>query len=190
MRLFVAAEIDAATREKICATQARVREACVGWKASWTGRDAFHLTLKFLGEVDEARVEGIAAALALAGEGHAPIAATFATVGAFPPRGVARIVWLGVEAGAAALIELAADVDRRLAALDFPSETRAFHPHLTLARVRQPGGRLPVMVVETIAADLQAICLYRSQLGGRPAKYSVITRVPLALSDEKRRERH
>lgn len=190
MRLFVAAHLDEPTRARVAAVQARVRELCAGWRASWTREDGFHLTLKFLGEVGAARTGEIARALATLGESHRAIEVTFRGVGSFPPRGPARVVWLGVENGAAELTAVAADVDRRLGALGFPTEARGYSPHLTLARVRDPKRRLPPgLPPDSVTGRIETICLYESVLGAGPAKYTMISRVALPLSVENASQR-
>lgn len=95
--------------------------------------DQLHLTLKFIGEVDESRILDIDDALK---EIILPeFSLSLKGVGTFPPRGTPRILWAGVEPieGTAALRN---SIERTLAAIDIPRDKRKFVPHLTLARLR------------------------------------------------------
>ena len=129
MRIFVGIDIDPAIREGI----ERFLEGVRGFApdARWVRPESLHLTLKFIGEQPEARVEEIKRALA--GIKAQPMDITFQGYGFFPTSKSARVFWIGVEAGPE-LAGLAKAVDEALAALKIPKEDRAFSAHLTLAR--------------------------------------------------------
>src|SRR2546430_12500135 len=105
---------------------------------AWVSPENVHLTLKFLGQVREARAAELVAALAGATSGFAPFEASVEGLGAFPTPLRARVIWAGVGRGAEPLVELAGRVDAALAALGFEREARPFAPHFTLGRVRAP----------------------------------------------------
>ena len=129
MRIFVALDIDPAIRERI----ARFLEGVRGFApdARWVRPESLHLTLKFIGEQPEGRIEEIRRVLA--GIEARPLDVAFRGYGFFPTSKSARVFWIGVEAGPE-LAALAAAVDDALAPLQIPKEDRAFSPHLTLAR--------------------------------------------------------
>ncbi len=91
-----------------------------------------HVTIKFLGDVPETKVERVKEALA--GAKVAPFTAHVAGMGAFPGRTV-RVVWLGLEGNFEELYE---KVETALAPLGFAREARGFSPHVTLGRVGRP----------------------------------------------------
>jgi 2'-5' RNA ligase len=95
-----------------------------------------HLTLKFLGSVQEKTLENLCATLKETCAVHEPFDIGLARLGAFPSARRARILWAGVDAGSDRLRALTADLESALAPLDFEREKRAFIPHLTLGRVR------------------------------------------------------
>jgi RNA 2',3'-cyclic 3'-phosphodiesterase len=105
--------------------------------ARWEGKDKFHLTLRFVGDVDG----GVAARVgdALDDVEFAPFAMTLAGVGFFPPRGQPRSLWAGIEP-AAPVEELHRRIERALAkpsaALGLESDPRKFAAHVTLGRLR------------------------------------------------------
>lgn len=119
----------------------------------WVPRAAnVHLTLKFLGAVDEGRLEEIAAALDAVRARHAPFNAETSGFGAFPSPRRARVLWAGIGAGAENLGALAADVEGSLEGLGFERETRPYAPHLTLGRARNRPVRL-LPTVDTAEAS-------------------------------------
>lgn len=129
-----------------------------------------HLTLAFLGDVDEERVPAIERALAdVAGRTEA-FALTVSGVGGFPDIERPRIVYAEVADGRAATERLASDVRSALAPLGFPPEARPFVPHVTLLRVRSPRDRE------------RARWLVR-ELAGRTLATTVIEAVVLKSSD-------
>lgn len=93
-----------------------------------------HLTLKFLGEVPEERIEPIKQAI---NQIHIPsFQLKLKGMGCFPNLNYIRVVWIGITDGRDSLITLAQRIDKKMASLGFPKEKRAFSPHLTLARIK------------------------------------------------------
>ena len=112
------------------------RNAVRNDRIRWTRTDDFHLTLKFLGDVPEGGLEGIAAALRRPCANHAPFDAVLSSFGAFPSPRRAKVLWAGVGAGSETVRALAADVDAAIEPLGFGREERSYVPHATLGRVR------------------------------------------------------
>jgi 2'-5' RNA ligase len=118
--------------------------------ARCTTRPQWHLTLQFLGNrVDFAAVAGALEALAVRGS-----AVQLGAAGAFPTERRGRVLWLGVSQGAELLVQLAAAVGALLEPVGYPPEARAYHAHLTLARLKAP-------------ADLSSPRSGRARWGGR-----------------------
>jgi|ERR1700728_443120 len=130
MRLFVALDIPDAVRRALRELMARLKPECSD--ARWVRPEGIHVTLKFLGETDGAKLNSITSALsALHPVGQVQL--DFRGIGFFPNEFHPRVIWCGVEASPN-LATLATSVDRALQPLGFSAETRAFTPHLTLAR--------------------------------------------------------
>jgi len=106
-----------------------------GQPVKWVRPEALHLTLKFLGDVDDAREANLHVALAqVAGRGEArPVSLHIEGFGVFPDFRRPRIVWAGVEPDPA-LELLQHRVEQVFAPLGFPTEARPFRPHVTLGR--------------------------------------------------------
>jgi 2'-5' RNA ligase len=151
----------------------------------WIPEAQLHFTLKFLGDVEEGRVDAARAATRRAARGE-PFRLALEGLGAFPPRGGARVLWAGCGEGAAALSALAARVEEAFAAEGFPRDERPFSPHLTLARVKDPdAGRrlaraLPSVPPEPFGAvDVSSVVLFRSELGPRGADHTELLRAAI-----------
>src|SRR5947207_14127351 len=116
MRLFVAVDLDDDARAAIATTQKHVARALADStsKMAWVKPDRMHLTLLFLGEVEEARVPALVESVGLAVEGQ-PFQISLENVGVFPLRGAPRVVWIGVSGPEARLHELHEVLARRVA---------------------------------------------------------------------------
>jgi 2'-5' RNA ligase len=141
----------------------------------WIGRDQMHLTLRFIGEVDESRFHAIQTAL---GEIQAaPFEFRLKGVGQFPPRGTPRVLWVGLSAPEA-LTDLQRRVELVLTGLGLEGEDRPFSPHITLGRVKTPPPALLVNTFlnknrpfETPPIPVSEFILYSSQLRPQGALY-------------------
>jgi 2'-5' RNA ligase len=151
----------------------------------WTGRDAWHLTLAFLGEVDEKLIGRLGTRLERAAARHAPLSLSLGGAGAFPTAARARVLWTGVKGDRDGLGMLAMRVAAaaRRAGTPAAQEGREYEPHLTLARCRAPAD------VRTLVATLGGfagtpwtageIYLIRSRLQEQP-RYETLGAWPFA----------
>jgi 2'-5' RNA ligase len=130
MRLFVALEISTSIREKLAELLAALR--AVSPQTRWVRPENLHVTLKFIGEVPEAKLAAIRRALTQVCSDQA-VTLDFRGLGFFPDERHPRVLWAGVEASPN-LVGLAADIEKATETLGIPREQRPFSPHLTLAR--------------------------------------------------------
>lgn len=148
MRLFLALELEPATAGEIYAAVAPLRSVSVPPKTpdtlraperalAWVPEHKLHLTVKFLGDGDDARVAALANTADRIASHHRALDVTLAGVGAFPNFRRPRVVWLGAQ-GEPQLELLHHDVEVAAADVGYEVEGRPFRPHITLARVRQP----------------------------------------------------
>ena len=129
MRLFIALDIPAEVRAAL--TNYIERTRALAPQARWARVEGLHVTLKFIGHIDDSVVEKIKAALASIKT--APFEVEFSDVGFFPNPNAARVFWAGVDGGDH-LPRLASTIDAALEKLGLERETKPYHPHLTLAR--------------------------------------------------------
>jgi RNA 2',3'-cyclic 3'-phosphodiesterase len=166
VRLFVALEIPAAVRDHLAAVIAELREvdsAPSRNRAKWVPPENLHVTLKFIGQIEDAKLDAIRAALTAVGSGSA-VDVSFRGLGFFPNEKRPRVFWAGMKASAN-LAVLAGDIDKRLEPLGVPRETREFTPHLTLARFDPPGISDKLRAAIQKAAGAQPLGLPSGQTG-------------------------
>lgn len=134
MRLFVALDLPETVRQKFGELIATIEKECPD--ARWVRAEGIHVTLKFIGHIEDKNLDSICAALAPI-RSEAPVEIVFRGLGFFPNERRPRVMFCGVEASPN-LAGLAGDIDRGLEPLGIPRESRQFVPHLTLARL-EPG---------------------------------------------------
>jgi len=138
MRLFTAVTLGTAIE---ASTAARIQHLrALAPRARWVKTERLHLTLVFLGDVDEARLPALREALTPVGARHAPFLLSVAGGGAFGAPEHPRVLWADVRGATEALKALQADTARVLQPLGFEPEHREYTAHLTLARSRAPRG--------------------------------------------------
>jgi len=185
VRLFVAVNLPAAERRAAYEAAAPLRVARLPVK--WVGPESIHVTLRFLGEVEQERVTPIAEALAAAVRPARTFGVALGGVGAFPSMARPRVVWIGVEHHPA-LELLANDVEKALMTLDFEPELRPFHPHLTLGRAERSARPAAFSGFEQLASGItyqgstmvESVDLMQSVLGPKGATYTILSRAALA----------
>lgn len=191
MRLFVAISPPSAALDALDAAAAPLRAARPDLR--WTRREAWHVTLAFLGEVGDTVLPELHTRLERAVRRHPTLEMAVQGAGAFPAAVRARVLWAGVQpgpagpagpAGRTALAALADSVaaGARRAGAPSPDEHRGYHPHLTLARCREPAdvSELVQALAGFTGATWQAgqVHLIRSHLSPRP-RYETVGTWPL-----------
>ena len=180
MRAFIAIDLDPEIKKNISDFLRRLKKLEQP-KVGWIKEQGMHLTLKFLGEIDEAqatRVQGLmkdVAALARA------FSLKFQGTGFFPPPPkLPRVLWIGA-AGEPTLGELQERLESGLEKLGFSRENRPFHPHLTLGRVKSPAGLGEVIAELEKNKEagfgemvVKKVTLFKSTLRPSGAEYSVL----------------
>jgi 2'-5' RNA ligase len=187
MRLFIALDLDEHARTAIVAEQKRLASALREAGRSsirWVRPDQMHLTLVFLGEINEARAEGVIAEI----REEVPQAAfelVFEGIGVFPPRGAPTVLWAGTSSGAASAIALQSEMARRVARHGVPLESRRFQPHLTLGRWREARSADRQRVLAAASGRITALhvdhaTLYQSRLSSAGPSYTALARANLS----------
>ncbi len=192
MRLFVAAEPSEALRRAAaeCAAQVRRRleSAGAGHGLRWIPAENLHLTVWFLGEVSDPRAAAVVESLARPMTSPA-FDLQLAGLGAFPPSGPPRVLWLGVTRGLAELARAHDEVGERLAPWGFAPEARSYSAHLTIARVKEPPrGAARLAFREALTAErceagscrVDRLTVFRSRTSPHGATYESLLRVPLS----------
>jgi 2'-5' RNA ligase len=189
IRSFVALLLDDGVREAVATVVERLRPLCSA--VAWVPARNLHLTLQFLGDQSEERLEEAEAALAEAAAASAPVEVTYHGIGAFPGLERPRILWVGLAEGALETRRLQARVADALAARGFPREERPWHPHLTIGRVhderrwrREAGPPLRAALMQAAGTTFGSqrvaeVALMGSDLSPTGARYTVRRAVTL-----------
>jgi 2'-5' RNA ligase len=189
IRCFIALNLSPELKGRLAELEARLKEA--GADVSWVKPENIHLTLKFLGEVEEERIPPIKQAIQAALQDEGPLFFSLAGLGTFPNPRSPRVVWVGIEGEKERLSQLQERLEQAMEKVGFSREARPFSPHVTLGRMRSRRGssalvdllgRLASSELGTLKA--QSIELMRSQLHPAGAIYTIMESFPLAVSPD------
>lgn len=185
MRIFYAIELSAEVRRRAAEHIARVGRAAPNLPASvvkWESADKLHITLKFLGEIEPDQAKDVGWAAARAAHRAPPFEITIEGAGAFPPRALPRVLWLGITDASGGLARLQQRLEDECAEQGFRREARAFHPHLTLARLRAPQGARTLAQLhaasgfEAIPFTVTELVVMQRELAPTGSRYTVLSR--------------
>jgi 2'-5' RNA ligase len=183
MRTFIAIEIPSEIKAALAALQTKLRRA--GADVSWTKPENLHLTLNFLGEVDERRiVEVEKACVDLAAE-FQPFTLRLNDTGAFPNTGQPRVLWAGLSGEIGNVVEMHRLLDERLALLGFKREEKRFHPHLTIGRLKSNKKTRELLALADahqlpeLSFEVTEIVLMKSELHPAGAEYTPMAKFHL-----------
>jgi 2'-5' RNA ligase len=185
-RTFIAIEFPREIRARVAAHITRLRQARPEAVASWNREDNLHLTLKFLGNVPLEKIEELSHAVAAAASRFQPFALSVAGCGKFPTRGKPNVLWIGLDDPSGTLSQLHHDLEDNCAKVGFAREARAFHPHLTIARLRKPSGAREIAELHTaqsfpaVSFNVSEVVVFRSELLKTSARHTALFRHQLA----------
>jgi 2'-5' RNA ligase len=186
-RLFVAIEIGPLAQSLVADEQSRLKNTLRASSIRWTKHDQLHLTLVFIGEASDERAATIVETMRDPIP-HPPFRFELGGIGAFPPRGAPRALWIGVKSGAEPMIQVQSLVADRLERIGVERERRPFSPHLTLGRWRdsrptdrpRPSSAQP----QTIArVDVEALTLFQSRVSSDGSTYTKLVESRLRSAD-------
>ena len=188
-RIFIAIDISEEAREKAAAYFDGLRRAFPMLRVGWERPEKLHLTLKFLGDVNEVVLEKVRqttmdiAALAW------PFRLSLTRTGRFPPNGDPKTLWIRVEDGGN-LSEISARLNDSLYRIGINAEKRRFTPHLTIGRLREPersqelARRHIDSKFDPVAFDVRRITIYQSRLLPKGSIYTRLASLPLGQNDK------
>jgi len=183
MRLFVSVDLDGLA-EGVADAQARLPDT---GSLRLVDPDDAHVTLKFLGEVDPARLDAVEAALttAVTDASVDPFEMLVGGFGVFPSLDYISVVWAGVREGGPELARLHGAVERESTAIGFDPADHEFTPHVTLARMDDARGKSAVQrVVREVdptvgRMGVSEVRLTESTLTDDGPEYRTLSRFPL-----------
>jgi len=183
MRAFIAIDVSDEVRDNLLRAQERIGNKAA--KIKFVERENFHVTLKFLGEIDEATAEEVKRALAEIAKKHKKHRARVKDIGVFPNPNYVRVIWAGIE-NDEGIKAIASDVEREMRRLGFKKE-KDFVAHITIGRVKFVRDKLELaMALKDLANedfgefDVEAIELKKSTLTPKGPIYETVARFELA----------
>jgi len=182
MRCFIAIDIDEKIRSALGDLQQQLRKGVDVKKGdvNWVNPDNIHLTLKFLGEIKDAKVVEVCNIVKAVAGRNKSFELDIESVGHFGGRSP-KVLWVGTGKGAENLLELQEDIEESLALAGWPEETREFAGHLTLCRIRHPAAGAKLAQVSedykdfklgTMLAD--SVLVYQSELKPNGPVYTLL----------------
>jgi 2'-5' RNA ligase len=139
-RIFIEVEIPDHVRQFAAEHIGVLRKIECGSRVGWAQPAKMHLTLRFLGEIDDALIAKVNESVITAANAHSSFRLTLAGTGVFPNKNRPKVLWLGINDRTNDLLRLRNDLDESLERIGFEREKRGFRPHLTIARLRETKG--------------------------------------------------
>jgi 2'-5' RNA ligase len=180
--MFCAFELPENLRTQINEHAKNVRDAVSDAAASWSRPENIHLTVKFFGNVEQERIPAISAAAERIVKQFSPVQIEVGSTGVFPRPSRPQVLWIGINDPSHGLAKLQQQLEDEFAREGFAKEDRAFRPHLTIARIRNPHNAARIaqahleMNFNTVELTLDELVLFRSELGSKGSKYTSISR--------------
>jgi len=182
MRAFIAIEVSDEVRDNLLKAQERIGSKSA--KIKFVERENFHVTLKFLGEIDDATAEEAKRALEEIAKKHKKHRVRVKGIGVFPNPNYVRVIWAGIE-NDGGIKAIARDVEREMRRLGFKKE-KDFVAHITIGRVKFVRDKLEfAMALKELANedfgefDVEAIELKKSTLTPKGPIYETVARFEL-----------
>lgn len=184
VRTFIAIELPPEVRAFLADCQQRLKRT--GGDVRWVRPDIIHLTLVFLGDVPADMLADLERCVREAAAPFAPLALRVQGTGRFPPRGLPRVIWIGIEEPAGRLVELQKALAGATAAFAEKAEDRAYTAHLTLGRVKSPrGARDLSAAVDAMSGqtgpsfEAREVTIFRSDLSPQGPTYTPLAKITL-----------
>lgn len=183
MRTFIAIEITEEIKTALSAMQKELRRAQAD--VTWTKLENIHLTLRFLGEVEEKQLEDVKRICAEASAQFAPFTLKLNGAGVFPNFRQPKVLWAGLAGELEAAGKLQRRLEAELTSLGFAPEDKPFKPHLTIGRVKSPKNARQVAALTEIQTlpdlpfEVRGIVLMKSELHPAGARYTPLAKFSL-----------
>jgi len=179
MRSFIAIALNEDLKAELAGLQSFLKAS--GADVKWVQKDNIHITLKFLGDVQEERISFVKTALDDIAEKNRTFEIALGGIGAFPKPSFPKVIWVGMQKGSAESSGLAKMIEERLERIGFSKEERPFRSHVTIGRVRSPKHTealqekmLTARLKHALIQKVTTITLFKSQLTSQGPIYTVI----------------
>lgn len=169
MRAFIAISLPAEVKNQLTLIQNQLKNSRADVK--WVEPDNLHLTLKFLGEINEKTLDNVEKILEETTENNSIFKVRLGSLGAFPSLNSPRVIWVDLKEGSSEVKIIAAELERKIAFLGIPKEDKPFSCHITLGRTRSALNRKELIQLflnsgekERLEFGVEKITLFKSTL--------------------------
>jgi len=190
MRTFIAIELPDQIKDKLAELQALLKKS--GADVKWVKPDNIHLTLKFLGEIDEEKAIKVAEIMEDTARGAQQFQINLSSCGAFPKIEFPRVIWVAIDPGDLEAKALSKDLEEKIEKLGIPKEERPFSAHITIGRVRSLLNKDKLIKAlkeaesyfggKNIGFGVTKITLFKSALGPSGPSYAALKEVNIATN--------
>lgn len=192
MRTFIAIELSKETKDWIAGLQGQLKNS--GADVKWVKPENIHLTLKFLGEIDDRQLNSIIGILQDSNKDRNSFYIRLSSLGAFPKINFPRVIWIGIDKGETESKQIAKDLEEELTKVGLAKEKRPYSSHITLGRVRSALNRDRLIkdlgnLANNFPQDapgteflVSKITLFKSTLTPAGPIYEILKEIPLKTS--------
>ena len=187
-RIFLAFDIPDAVRGQCDNHIQKLRNQFPDVRIGWEASEKQHITLKFLGNTGSRLLENLQRRVSEIAEGHPKFTLRLTRPGVFPRSSRPRVLWIGLEDRPSQIEPMYADLEAACEELGWAKETRAFRPHITIGRVRDPDESTALAAahlstkIEPIEFEVAEIVIYESKLQPTGSVYSRVANITLAAA--------
>jgi len=190
MRSFIAIEPSLQIKNYLSRIQDKLKTGGIDIK--WVNPRDIHLTLKFLGDIEDAILDKITGILEAVSCGKSAFPMRLSSLGAFPDINFPRILWIGIDKGDQKVKEIVKDLEGRTSRLGIPKEEKAFFSHLTIGRARPGLNRRKLVEILTILKNeiakeelesyVTKLTLFKSTLTPQGPIYAILKEANLKIN--------
>jgi len=183
VRTFICIELSGDVRKKLAELQSTLRQTRAN--IAWVKPENMHLTLKFLGNVEQSKLGAVSAAVERALKDQARFSLKVSGMGSFPNNKRPRVLWVGIEGDKQMLSTIQRRIEDELVSEGFPKEDRPFSPHLTLGRVKSNENikacidKMNELSIDSEPFEIAEVIVMRSDLNPGGAVYSRLNTISL-----------
>ncbi len=169
MRLFIAALLPDNISEQLTAYINSLKKVIDGVR--WEKPEKLHLTLKFLGTVEDAKAKEISAMIEHIAEGYSPFELAISEFGGFPRLKNPRVLYVGLSENEH-LYNFHGELDHTLSEIGFERDERKFTPHITIGRVKKKISIKEVPEINKTPFEITQIGIIKSEIRSSGSEYT------------------
>lgn len=187
MRTFIAIELSQEIKDALGRLQAQLKTT--GADVKWVAQENIHLTLKFLGEINEQKINEVIRIIESIAKDTKIFPMGLSSIGAFPKIDFPRVIWIGIAQGENVVKEIAEGLENNLAEIGIPREERPFSSHITIGRTKSSQNRFKLVQElkkladnsgkENLEFTADKITLFKSTLSSAGPLYERLKEVSL-----------